>query len=316
MAPSRTSSTMRGALFIVLAAAAWVNAQTSASPPPTPTGVPTCMSGFSWAFNTLNQSPCQIASFLGGACVQPGTGLSIPPLLPSQLYLGPQLNRTTDCQCSSVYYSVLSACALCQGAGVSSWRAYNQNCTMPFLTVFQPAIPSVVKVPHYAYLDVSLGSGQFDPTVAQAAGGVDSSAVPQPTTSTAPSAAGHKKSHAGSIAGGVVGGIVGLLLVGFSVYWLLRSRNRRQHQGPIFDEPQSENGTTLGDGKTNPYGAPAQLYDPNDPKSFPATMAQLTGSTHSFPSQGRHTGVNSNFSGTPSALSRPNAQYSGVAEVM
>lgn len=165
-------------------------------------------------------------------------------------------------------------------------------------------------------------------------GGVDSSAVPQPTTSTAPSAAGHKKSHAGSIAGGVVGGIVGLLLVGFSVYWLLRSRNRRQHQGPIFDEPQSENGTTLGDGK-NPYGAPATLYvsplygphsrtfvdgqssqDPNDPASFAGTMAQLTGSTHSFPSQGRHTGVNSNFTGTPSALSRPNAQYSGVAEVM
>jgi hypothetical protein len=168
-------------------------------------------------------------------------------------------------------------------------------------------------------------------------GGAESSAVPQPTTSTAPSASSGKKSHAGAIAGGVIGGIVGLLLIAFLIYWLLRRRSRRQGPGPIYDEPQSENATTLGDSKANPYGTAHTLYvspllrdgfhprpfadskssqDPNDPKSFPATMAQLTGSTHSFPSQGGNQGVNSNFTGARSALSRPNAQYSGVAEVM
>jgi hypothetical protein len=296
---------MRGALSIVLAVAAWVNAQTSVPPPPTPTGIPTCMSGFQWAFNSLNQSPCQIASFLGSACLVAGTNFPIPSLSSLQFYSGPQIGHTTDCQCSSVYYSVLSACALCQGASESPWTAYNKNCTTPFLTVFPTAIPSGVKVPHYAYLDVSAGSGQFNATLAQNAGGIESTAVPQPTTSTAPPVAKGKKSHAGAIAGGVVGGIVGLLLVAFSVYWLLRSRNRRPAPGPILDEPLSENNTM-----TNPYGAP-KLYDPNDPTSYPQTMAQLTGSTNSFPSQAR-----TNFTSAPSALSRPNAQYSGVAEVM
>ncbi len=40
---------------------------------------------------------------------------NLQPLLPGYVYLGPTVANANSCRCSSVYYSLLSACAYCQG---------------------------------------------------------------------------------------------------------------------------------------------------------------------------------------------------------
>jgi hypothetical protein len=68
------------------------------------------------AFNSLGQDPCKIATDLGSPCV--ANGVIIPPLMdPTKTYGGPSPDNQTQCSCSSVYYSALMVCAVCQGAG-------------------------------------------------------------------------------------------------------------------------------------------------------------------------------------------------------
>lgn len=85
------------------------------------------------SFNSIQQSPCEVAADLAGICthgelrhdsftrllsrpmVHTNLGFNIPPLVsPNAFYLGPTAGASTDCVCSTVYYSLLSACALCQ----------------------------------------------------------------------------------------------------------------------------------------------------------------------------------------------------------
>jgi hypothetical protein len=81
--------------------------------------------------NTLKQSPCLIAAYLQGQCANGGeshhftlvtfsNGLnvavfSLGSLGPGYIYLPGDGNNA--CTCSTVTYSLIAACALCQGAG-------------------------------------------------------------------------------------------------------------------------------------------------------------------------------------------------------
>src|SRR5260221_12178740 len=44
----------------------------------------------------------------------------VAPLLPGYVYSGPGLGSVNGCLCSSVYYSLLNACAFCQGQGIET----------------------------------------------------------------------------------------------------------------------------------------------------------------------------------------------------
>ena len=81
------------------------------------------------AFNSLGQSPCEVAARVAGACYggcerrckknqRRTKGLflafDVPTLATDDVYWGPYAGEDNACTCSSVYYSLISACSLCQ----------------------------------------------------------------------------------------------------------------------------------------------------------------------------------------------------------
>ncbi|KDR71524.1 hypothetical protein GALMADRAFT_229495 [Galerina marginata CBS 339.88] len=232
----------------------------------------TCQSGFAWSFNSLNQSPCDIAAFLASVCInQP---FILQPLQPGFEYFGPPAGLGNPCRCSTVYYSLLSACSVCQLASFIRWTDYETNCSTVFSQVFNPSIPPYTKVPHYAYLDVTAGD-TFNVTLAQAAGGTESTSLPSPTSPTSPTSAtsSGKKSNSGAIAGGVVGGILGLLVIAGSIYWILRRKKQAAASRADIDPVVFTSQNQLNVPPTPPSfpstSPPMRLYDPNDPSTYP-----------------------------------------------
>ena len=90
------------------------------------------MSGRNQMNNTKNQNPCLVAAYLLGACVGGGklspllhrssgsttdfffAEYTIGPLAPNYYYIGPSSSNNNSCQCSTVAYSLMSACGDCQ----------------------------------------------------------------------------------------------------------------------------------------------------------------------------------------------------------
>ncbi|TEB30495.1 hypothetical protein FA13DRAFT_555351 [Coprinellus micaceus] len=125
--------------------------------------VPAVCSAERWSYNTLNQSPCVVGSALKAVC-QPGAS-PIVYLPPGYVYDGPSLvdRQNTPCRCSSVYYSLLSACAWCQGRDFISWSRYATNCTTAYLGVFPRELPRGTGVPAWAYMNVTVHHGFLGP---------------------------------------------------------------------------------------------------------------------------------------------------------
>lgn len=42
---------------------------------------------------------------------------NVPALNSTEFYTGPTLETATPCRCSSIFYCLISACAVCQGNG-------------------------------------------------------------------------------------------------------------------------------------------------------------------------------------------------------
>jgi hypothetical protein len=114
---------------------------------------PNCESTWSWSFNSLNQDPCKVAATMLGTCN--GNTFTIGPLQPGYSYYGPSgVDDSNLCKCSTVGYSLLSACGGCQGASWITWSEYAFNCTKTLPSPqFPNAVPSGIRVPHWALLD-------------------------------------------------------------------------------------------------------------------------------------------------------------------
>jgi len=277
-----------------------------------------CLSGFNWAFNSLGQSPCDIASALANVCV--GTGFALQALPPNFVYLGPDQANANSCRCSTVYYSLLSACAVCQDANFITWSQYKPNCTVVYDEVFLDPIPSNVKVPHYAYLDV-VTSDTFNISLAKSATGPESTTLPSPTGSIpSPTTASQpaKKSHAGAIAGGVIGGLVGLALIAGLAFWFLRRRRASAAPSATYDPVMtSQTPTAIATNPMNSFpSTPApKPYDPNDPSTFPSNTNEQPGFNPYTPSPQLYpTHVTPNYTGASQA-SYPRPQYTGAPEL-
>ncbi|KAJ4487761.1 hypothetical protein J3R30DRAFT_3430893 [Lentinula aciculospora] len=201
--------------------------------------------GFDWSYNSLSQDPCTVATYLGAVC---NNGqYTIPAINSTEFYSGPTSATQNECRCSSVFYSLLMACAQCQGASITTWTSYNQNCSTIYAGVFLDSIPSGTAVPHWA----TLTSTEFNATAAEAAGdspeltgatqttsssisSSPTSSASSPSSSTSDSAASSSssKSNTGAIAGGVVGGVVGLALIAAVLFWYLRKRSQTKSNVP------------------------------------------------------------------------------------
>ncbi|EDR14361.1 uncharacterized protein LACBIDRAFT_306125 [Laccaria bicolor S238N-H82] len=288
----------------------------------------TCLTPNDWSYNSLGQSPCTVASALAGVCVGEFT---LSPLAPDYVYLGPSVANANSCRCSSVYYSLLSACANCQGRNFLRWSAYDGNCSTVYLSVFPQPLPTGTVVPHYAYLNVQT-TDTFNVSLAQTAGGAESSPVATVASNTATGSKTATKSstvsptksgsaaksgpNVGAIAGGVIGGVVILALIAGFIFWLIRRNNRNKappasqmYYGPdtaSSPPPMSFGGTSTYSAMPTP-----KVYDPSDPSTYPS---QGPPTTYTPP---LHNNVTPNYTGVSqnTFVASPGPRYTGVPEL-
>ncbi|KIL60486.1 hypothetical protein M378DRAFT_918536 [Amanita muscaria Koide BX008] len=138
------------------------------------------VSQYRWTFNSGGSTPCRVAEQLFLPC---NTSLTIGPLNSNQFYRGMIPDMNYPCWCNSVFYSLLSACAICQGALLDHWSDFSKGCPRRWMTKYPLTIPARVRVPHWAYLDVQ-ASDVFDPAAAASAVGSESTSPAQGSTTS------------------------------------------------------------------------------------------------------------------------------------
>jgi len=243
---------------------------------------PTCvLASYQWSFNSHKQSPCAVASSLLGVCS--GGSYDVQPLPTDSHYLGPTIDGANPCQCSTVAYSMLSACAGCQNRTITSWSEWTTNCARVSINSFPDPISEGTFVPGWAYLDVKTAD-VFDPIVAkQGANITESTAAPRPTStssskevtsttstsstqaaasSSAATAEAFNDAHANAVGGAVVGGLAGLTMILISiVLFYLHIRRRRKvasAEAPPADVPPV---SPLTSEKSDERGSEGQVPD-------------------------------------------------------
>ncbi|KAI0073459.1 hypothetical protein K474DRAFT_1692658 [Panus rudis PR-1116 ss-1] len=263
----------------------------------------TCSSEFRWMSNSRGQSPCLVAAYLNTPYA------FVFALPPGFHYRTPIPETATACQCSSVFFNVLQACALCQnGSSVPyvsvlvlvkplrdsnklgyRWSTWNTNCTDAiYVQVYPHDIPIGTSVPAWAYLDDTM-SDNFNVTAAKALSESkppDSSALPSPTSNTssatssstptvapvAGSSSG-KKTNVGAIVGGVIAGVVVLALIAGAAFWFIRKRKAGAREGVTpaqYDAGPNTNGS--GGALSTPF---EEKIEPGVPYGSP-TVPTLT----------------------------------------
>jgi len=208
----------------------------------------------------------------------------LEPLDPGYVYVGPTQATANSCRCSSVYYSLVSACGYCQGRSFIRWSLYNANCSTVYVAVYNQDIPVGVKVPAYAYQNVSI-LDTFNVTLAQSMGGIESSRSPSATSSSAAvSSTSSGSNNIPAIVGGVIGGVafLGILAI-LIVFFLLRSKRKRKSQNYKPSSQQSpkmaftpNTTASLIPSTMSPppgsLGSAGKFYDPNDPTTYPSNL--------------------------------------------
>ncbi|CUA77180.1 hypothetical protein RSOLAG22IIIB_06554 [Rhizoctonia solani] len=255
-----------------------------------------------WSFNSLQQSPCLVASYLGSVC-RPDNTWRVPQLTGGSTYY--VSGSSTRCICTSVVWSLLAACSLCQGLDSSRWTVYANDCTTADTSppgIFPVTIPAGVAVPDWAYYDY-VTAGVFNQVIASQQSGPESTAPPgasstaaatASTASTATSSStalpvsnGSGGSNTGAIAGGVIGGVLGIALVALIAFIVVR-KNKQSKPGPHelpatpteLTQPATQyDGGYTTYGQYQPVAQPPNVtptphtyykpYDPSDPSTFP-----------------------------------------------
>ncbi|KAJ6623490.1 hypothetical protein B0H10DRAFT_796250 [Mycena sp. CBHHK59/15] len=99
----------------------------------------TCSSNFDWTFNSLEQSPCLVAAYLGSVC---NNVFMVPALVNDMSYYqGPTVAQANSCGCSSVFipYWVLISFTI---VGQHSTRTVPPSIPSYLLAIFPPALQS------------------------------------------------------------------------------------------------------------------------------------------------------------------------------
>ncbi|KAK0499330.1 hypothetical protein EDD18DRAFT_1440973 [Armillaria luteobubalina] len=244
---------------------------------------------YSWSFNSLKQSLCDIGKALGGVCI---ANFSIGALPSGYYYSGVNPGTHHECVCNMVYYSLLNVCAACQGGSVSVWSDWDVNCTTKYQT-FQENIPNDTAVPHYAYQSL-LPNGTFDFAAALVDTGAEATHIASfsasvtststslsastspsstPTPTYGPSSSG-SSSNTGAVVGGVVGGVVGFAILAALIFLFRRRRPAAiAITGPIEGDIQLPRSPLASQRLTrSAYTSTvySKVYDPYDPTTFPS----------------------------------------------
>ncbi|KAK0197014.1 hypothetical protein F5146DRAFT_24758 [Armillaria mellea] len=145
----------------------------------------TCLPSYSWAENGCDQTPCEVAAYLISQCTD--EPFTLDPLPADTHYAGPTSPQdSNECECSSVVYSLVSACAGCQNRNWQNWDVWRTNCSNIYYSVFPKNIPIQTTVPVWAYMDYT-DIDAFNPQDAQSIASEklpDSSFMPESTSTT------------------------------------------------------------------------------------------------------------------------------------
>ncbi|KAF8746893.1 hypothetical protein RHS02_00620, partial [Rhizoctonia solani] len=130
----------------------------------------TCDKSFDWASNSKGQSPCLVAAYLQGQC-NPSKQWNVSALPDGTQYLAPTNHEVTGCGCSSPVYSLMSACAACQGASYGTWGQWTANCPAGLINngTFPFQVPADTAMPQWALKMIGPDS-YFDSEAARGGG--------------------------------------------------------------------------------------------------------------------------------------------------
>jgi len=140
--------------------------------------------------NSLGQNPCLVNAYVNSACTSDGQWVT-PGLNGVATYAGPTTAEASNCTCSMVSFSLLSACQYCQGSVFSLpvWSEYVANCPAADVAIgYHHVIPSGTAIQAWAY-DALTALGTWDPVKAIEVGdsGTPDSGLPAgATTANAP----------------------------------------------------------------------------------------------------------------------------------
>ncbi|KAF9024759.1 hypothetical protein BDZ89DRAFT_1068865 [Hymenopellis radicata] len=262
---------------------------------------------YSWTFNSLKQSPCQIGEALGNQCLSDGS-FYIQPLPTGKMYSGLGGAAAMPCACNTVYYSLLTLCAKCQGGNIAPFSAWSENCAASYST-FPGPIPAGTAVPYYAYIPL-LSNGTFDVDSAVNAVGPEATGSSQPTSSSASASIPTASPSSAPSTGAVVGGLALIGVGAIFVFYLLKKRKKTdasKESEPIMDV-WTEPSAPLFTGSSYPVFSAPRVYDPNDPSTYPlsgtAFQPEEDGGQWNPPAYQPHAGA-----------APPTTMYQGAPEV-
>lgn len=234
-------------------------------------------SSWIWSWNSLGQDPCHVAQALGNQC-DPSSSFSVAPVPSGYYYSGMNPISATECTCNKVYYSLLSVCGQCQNSFAAAWDLWDANCSVVYSS-YPKSLPAGFNVPDWAYQPL-LAGGTVNFAAAQSDHNPESTAPISQTAFTTPppgptdGSSKKTSTNVAAIAGGTVGGVVVLVLVALLVWFLLRRRQQNQSQSPpssTFTTPP--NAPLLAQTVTYTPIVSEKPYDPNDPSTYPTSLA-------------------------------------------
>ncbi|KAH7098338.1 hypothetical protein BKA62DRAFT_372260 [Auriculariales sp. MPI-PUGE-AT-0066] len=243
----------RGAASVLLLVAGYVIAQTTDA---------VCSADFAWANNDLGHNPCLVAAYLMAPCNM--NGLSNVPKLgqAGQSYVQPGNGlQANACTCSSVTYSAIEACSLCQNGVSLKWSAWTAACgaSMVQISGYPTSVNTTERshIPTWMLGDVITKDG-FDMAAAKQL--VETRTGDAPAVSGTPvfipglgnSSQQQKKSISiGVIVAACIGSMAFVLIIAVLVTWCVRLRRKR------IGEMPSTPGTGSSFGHHGPAPTPA-----------------------------------------------------------
>ncbi|KAJ7120501.1 hypothetical protein C8R43DRAFT_83195 [Mycena crocata] len=306
--------------------------------------VTACIPLYQWTVNSKQQTPCLVAAYLESTCQgrkslafrmscsdRTISAVGVNAIPEQTHYEGPSALNATLCSCSTVTYSLISACGACQGRRFGNWTEWASNCPQVEVAQFLQAIPAEVVVPSWAYLNVTETDNNFNPIRANQTNSdsTTSSSSVSPTSSVtatfsstasvtpppSPEPASSKKSNAGAIAGGVVAGLVVLVGGGLAMLFWLRRRNRRLEESGHIPSSFS----TSPPPNMQEHGSPRTAASPLSITPFPyEPFMKDPSETETYPGSPMTSAVHTTYDSAPS-VSAPAVQilhrYTGSAEL-
>jgi len=160
---------------------------------------------------------------------------NVPALIPHYHYQPPTQAQANNCQCSSVVYSLLGVCGLCQSDvpiqqdnSQVSWSAWITNCASSMVSVskYPNNISSATAVPAWAYLDVvttdNLNLGSATQAIYLPESTLGNNQVPTSTP------ASNQAIGPPVIVGSTFAAVFGLVVIGGTIFCCMRVHRKRQ----------------------------------------------------------------------------------------